>query len=312
MQERVRTSQGNPTEVAHCLHQSGSNQKTKSTWRMLKRRNLIQRVGYTVMEELESHQEIVRHFAISNSGKLIPPLGWRDKARGWCHWSPAVSHQAEAESQWVSPSGVPATGAHSSRQYPYHQQVNSSPPCWQIHGMPGVNGEELQPAPWAATQVCLLLSLTDTWFYVGAYSLGSTLAQGPSWISRGFLISSIMALSCLHWCFDCERHVMQFWQVQRSGVCWWLRAEGGQGRSFLLWKRVGQGAISLSYLYLWLKEGIRRSGGSPLGSMESQVEETSHPLGMEKFALEASLNPLPIQLWNCPLSANLFCETTTT
>lgn len=52
------------------------------------RGNLIQSLGCTVMKELQSHQEIEWLPEFSDSRKLLPPLGWRDKAKVWCCWTP--------------------------------------------------------------------------------------------------------------------------------------------------------------------------------------------------------------------------------
>lgn len=59
------------------------------------------------MEELESHQEMVRHCVISNDSNLPPPSAWRDEVRG------CQSHQEEAEPQGAFPAGDLATGARS-------------------------------------------------------------------------------------------------------------------------------------------------------------------------------------------------------
>lgn len=93
------------------LHHSGSNQENEICSKIF-RRNLIQRIGYIVIMELESHPEIVRHSMIKNR-KLLPPLAWGDNGRGWCPWSSAASHLEEAEFQWAPPAGRLATGTQS-------------------------------------------------------------------------------------------------------------------------------------------------------------------------------------------------------
>lgn len=59
------------------------------------------------MEELESHQEIGRGSAISHGRKLLPLLGWRNKALGWCHWSRA----AKVTMEQLNPSGLSSRGS---------------------------------------------------------------------------------------------------------------------------------------------------------------------------------------------------------